>query len=123
MKRKKHTIDAKGKSLGRIAVKAALLLRGKDKENFMPNKDDGGFVVVKNIRQARFTGNKLEQKKFYSYSGYPGGIKETVLVDALKKDPLKVLRKAVWGMMPKNKLTREQIKRLSIEDAEEKDNK
>ena len=110
-----HTIDAKGRALGRVAVEAALFLRGKGKADFMPNKDGGGFVKVKNLSQAKFSGKKLEQKKFYSHSGYPGGLKEIPLAKAFAKDPEKVLRRAVLGMLPKNKLRAEQIKRLEIE--------
>jgi len=115
IKRETHTIDAQEKALGRIAVQAVLFLRGKHKSDFMPNKDDGDFVMIKNLDKVKFSGKKLEQKKFHHYSGYPGGIKEVPLEKAFDKDPEKVLRKAVFGMLPKNKLRAVQIKRLTIE--------
>ena len=74
--RKVHKIDAAGQAVGRIATQAAYFLRGKDKADFEYNQDKGGFVEVENIKKVKFTGKKLEQKKYYSYSGYPGGLKE-----------------------------------------------
>jgi len=115
MKRKTHTIDATGKVLGRLATQIAILLRGKHKRNFRPNLDIGDFVIVKNADKIRFTGKKLKQKKYYRHSGYPGGIKEIPLEKLLKENPAKVLKMAVWGMLPNNKLRRKQIKRLKVE--------
>lgn len=113
--RKTHTIDATGKVLGRLASEIAILLRGKHKSDFAPHKDEGDFVKVKNIEKIKITGNKLEQKKYYRHSGYPGGLKEVPLKKVFKEDPAQVLKKAVWGMLPKNKLRKKQIKRLKIE--------
>ena len=115
IKRETHTIDAEAKALGRIAVQTVLFLRGKHKSDFMPNKDAGDFVIVKNLDKVKFSGKKLEQKKFYHHSGYIGGIKEIPLEKAFAQAPEKVLKRAVFGMLPKNKLRAEQIKRLKIE--------
>jgi len=115
MQRQTHTIDATDKPLGRLATEVAVLLRGKGKENFAPNRDIGDFVIVKNFSKVKFTGKKMEQKKYYRHSGYLGGLKETPLAKLFETDPAKVLQKAVFGMLPKNKLRAEQIKRLKIE--------
>ena len=115
MERKKYFIDAKGRVLGRLATEIAILLRGKGKANFQPNKDMGDFVIVKNVSLLKFTGKKLEKKKYYHHSGYMGGLKVRTLKELFEKRPEEVLRKAVLGMMPKNKLRRVQIKRLNFE--------
>lgn len=115
MQRETYTIDATNKILGRLAVEIAVLLRDKDKPTFVPNKDTGSFIIVKNIDKIRFTGKKFEKKKYYHHSGYLGGLKETPLKKLFEKDPAEVLRKAVFGMLPKNKLRAKQIKRLKIE--------
>lgn len=114
MKRNTQTIDATGKPLGRLAVEIARLLRGKHKPDFMPHKDEGDFVVVKNIKKMKITGKKLKQKIYYHHSGYPGGLKETPMEKLFKENPGEVLKKAVWGMLPKNKLRPKMIKRLKI---------
>lgn len=114
MQHKTHTIDATGKPLGRLAVEIARLLSGKDKPDFMPNKDGGDFVVVKNIKKIRVTGKKMKQKVYYRYSGYPGGLKKIPMEKLFKERPGEVLEKAVWGMLPKNKLRAKMIKRLKI---------
>ena len=115
LKRQTYTIDAKAESLGRVAVKAANLLRGKGKTDFELYRDMGDFVVVKNIREVKITGRKREQKKYYHHSGYLGGLHEKPLGELLEERPDEVLRKAIWGMLPKNKLRGEQIKRLKVE--------
>lgn len=115
MKRNTHTIDASGKALGRLATKIATILRGKHKPNFQPNKDMGDFVVVKNVDKIKITGKKLEKKKYYRHSGYPGGIKEASLQKIFEKSPARVIKRAVKGMLPNNKLSKKQIKRLKIE--------
>lgn len=114
MERHTHTIDATGKVLGRLAVEIALLLHGKNKPDFIPYKDVGDFVTVKNIGKIIISGKKMEQKKYHRYSGYPGGLKETSLKVIFKKKPSEVLRMAVSGMLPKNKLRAKQIKRLKF---------
>ena len=115
MERKTHTIDVKGKVLGRVAVEIAALLRGKHKPDFVPYKDIGDFVVIKNITKLKFTGKKMEQKKYFRHSGYLGGLKETSLDILFQKKPEQVLRRAVLGMLPKNRLSSKQIKRLKVE--------
>ena len=115
MKREIHTIDATGKVLGRLATEIAVLLRGKHKPDFVPYKDMGDFVVVKNVDKIKVTGKKIEKKKYYRHSGYLGGLKEIPLKKLFEKNPAEVLRKAVWGMLPNNKLRPEQIKRLKFE--------
>jgi large subunit ribosomal protein L13 len=114
MERKTHTIDAADKILGRLATEVAVLLRGKNKPDFAPYKDIGDFVVIKNVEKIRVTGNKMEQKKYYRHSGYLGGLKEIPLKTLFKERPAEVFRKAVFGMLPKNKLRARQIKRLNF---------
>jgi large subunit ribosomal protein L13 len=114
MERKTHTIDATNKILGRLATRIVTLLRGKHKPNFLPYKDEGDFVVVKNADKIKLTGKKLEQKKYYHHTGYLGGLKETPVKKIFEKNPGEVLKRAVFGMFPKNKLRKKQIKRLKI---------
>lgn len=115
MQRETYTIDADGRILGRLATEIAILLRGKNKVDFVFNKNGGAFVVVKNADKIKVTGKKMEQKTYYHHSGYIGGLKEIKLKELLKKDVAKVLKTAVFGMLPKNKLRAQQIKRLKIE--------
>ncbi|MBU3964401.1 50S ribosomal protein L13 [Patescibacteria group bacterium] len=115
MERQTHTIDAAGRPLGRVATQVVALLRGKHKEDFVPNKDIGDFVVITNFGKVKFTGKKLEKKNYYRYSGYPGGLKEIPLSRIFSQDPAQVMRRAVLGMLPKNKLRDQQIKRLKVE--------
>ena len=112
--KKIYTIDANGKILGRLAVKIAILLRGKEKSNFMPNKDGGSFVIVNNVDKIVLTGKKKEKKIYYHHSGYPGGIKAVSFNKIFENNPKEILKKAVFGMLPKNKLRAKQIKRLKI---------
>ena len=115
MTRKTHTIDVAKRPLGRVATEIALLLMGKDEETYRPHEDNGGFVLVKNIDKIVVTGNKEEDKVYYRHSGYPGGLKETPYNKLLEKDHTAALKKAVYGMLPKNKLRKERIKRLKVE--------
>ncbi len=114
MRRQTHIIDATGKVLGRLASEIAVLLRGKHKPNFVPYQDVGDFVVVKNIDKIRITGKKMEKKKYYRHTGYLGGLRVTSLEKLFAKNPAEVLKRAVWGMLPRNKLRSKQIKRLKI---------
>lgn len=114
VERKTHTIDATSKILGRLSTEIAILLRGKNKIDFAPNKDIGDFVIVKNIKKIKVTGKKFENKIYYHHTGYLGGLKEIPFKKLFKKDPGEVLKKAVFGMLPKNKLRAKQIKRLKI---------
>ncbi|MBI2644080.1 MAG: 50S ribosomal protein L13 [Candidatus Wildermuthbacteria bacterium] len=116
MERQTHTIDARNRSLGRVAVEVATFLRGKQRAQFVPYKDEGDFVVVKNITQIRITGRKETQKFYYRHSGYPGGIHAKRLREFFEKDPKQVLRLAVLRMLPNNRLRGLQIKRLKIEE-------
>ncbi len=115
MKRQTHTIDAQDRVLGRLATEIAVLLRGKGKPDFQPNQDMGDFVVVKNVDKIKVTGRKMEQKKYYRHTGYLGGLKETPLKKVFDSRPDEVLKRTVWGMLPKNKLRAEQIKRLKCQ--------
>lgn len=113
--RKTHTIDASGKVLGRLAVKIAVLLRGKNKPDFVPNRDMGDLVIVKNATKIKLTGKKSEKKIYYHHTGYLGGLKEISIKKLSEKDFTAVLKKAVFGMLPKTRLRPKQIKRLKIE--------
>jgi len=116
VQRKIIIIDAENKSLGRLAAQVAVLLRGKNKPNFVPYKDVGDTVIVKNVDKMRFTGNKLENKNYFRFTGYLGNLKKATLKEFLaKKGPKEVLRTAVMGMLAKNKLRSRQIKRLKFE--------
>jgi len=114
MERNNHTIDAANKVLGRLATEIVVLLRGKNKPDFVPYKDMGDFVLIKNIDKIRFTGKKFEKKIYYHHTGYLGGLKEVPLKKLFERSPGQVLKKAVFGMLPKNKLRAKQIKRLKI---------
>ncbi len=107
-------IDADGKTLGRLATEVATLLRGKRKPEFVPFIDCGDFVVVINAEKINVTGKKIEQKKYYSHSGFPGGLKVETLKELLETQPEEVVRKAVWGMIPKGKLGRAVYKKLKV---------
>ena len=107
-------IDAEGRTLGRLATEVAILLRGKRKPEFAPFLDCGDFVVVINADKISLTGKKLEQKKYYSHSGYPGGLKVKTLKEVMENKPEDVIRKAVWGMIPKGKLGRAVYKKLKV---------
>jgi len=116
VERKIISIDAENKPLGRLAVEVAVALRGKNKPDFVPYKDVGDTVVVKNIDKMKFTGNKLENKNYFHFTGYLGNLKKATLKEFLiKKGPKEVLRKAVMGMLTKNTLRDRQIKRLRFE--------
>ena len=114
IKREYVKIDAEGKSVGRLAVQIAKSLMGKTKPTFQYHIDDGDFVLVSNSSKVKFTGKKFDQKKYYHHSGYPGGLKTTLLKQIFVKNPDKILRDAVWNMLPKNKLRAQMIKRLKI---------
>ena len=115
MDRKTHTIDATGRVLGRLAVEIVLLLRGKQKIDFAPYKDEGDIVVVKNAGKMKITGKKLEQKTYFRHSEYLGGVKNIPLKKVFAEKPGEVLKRAVLGMLPKNKLRDRMIKRLKVE--------
>jgi large subunit ribosomal protein L13 len=112
--RKWWLVDAEGKVLGRLASTLAHILRGKHKPYFSPHVDCGDFVVVINVEKLYFTGNKRENKLYYKHSGYPGGLKAVPLSTMLARKPEEVLRHAVRGMLPKNKLGRKVLSKLKI---------
>lgn len=112
--RKWHVVDAEGKILGRLATRVAMVLRGKDRPSYSPDRDLGDYVVIINAEKVAVTGNKMLQKKYYRHSGYRGNLKETNLKEMLEKKPEEVLRHAVKGMLPKNKLGSKILKRLRI---------
>lgn len=107
-------IDADGKILGRLATEVATLLRGKHKPQFSSFLDTGDFVIIVNAEKIKMSGRKLEQKMYYSHSGYPGGIKTKTLRELMDEKPEDVIKKAVWGMIPKNKLGRAVYKKLKV---------
>jgi large subunit ribosomal protein L13 len=109
-----YLVDAEAKTLGRLATQIADLLRGKGKPEYTPHIDTGDFVVVVNAEKVRVTGNKLEQKIYYRHSGYPGVLRQRTLAEQLERRPEEVLRKAVKGMLPKNRLANAQIQKLKI---------
>lgn len=107
-------INADGKILGRLATEVADLLRGKKKPQFTSHLDTGDFVVVVNAEKIKVSGRKLDQKTYYSHSQYPGGLKEEKLKDLLERKPEDVIKKAVWGMIPKGTLGRSVYKKLKV---------
>ena len=109
-----YVVDASGKVLGRLASEIALRLRGKHKAIYTPHVDTGDFIVVVNAEKIVLTGKKLTDKIYYSYSGYPGGLRETAAGKMLAEKPEKLIRIAVAGMMPKNNLGRKMLKKLKI---------
>ena len=109
-----YVIDAEDKVLGRLAAEIAYRLRGKHKPVYTPHVDTGDFIVVVNAEKLRLTGNKLADKKYYRYTGYPGGLREQTAGELLKKKPTQILEFAVKGMLPKNSLGRAMFKKLKI---------
>ena len=107
-------IDATDVVLGRLASHAAALLRGKHKATFAPHVDMGDFVIIINADKVALTGQKLEQKKAYRHSGYPGGLKSVTYSELLEKNPVRAVEKAVRGMLPKNTLGRDQLSKLKV---------
>ena len=114
VERKWHIVDAEGQVLGRLATQIASRLRGKHKPIFTPHVDTGDFVIVINAEKVRLTGNKLEQKVYYRHSNYPGGLKAETAKDRMESKPEEIMRSAVWGMLPKNRLGRTLIKKLKV---------
>jgi len=114
IERKWYIIDAAGRPLGRTASEAARLLRGKHKPIFTPHIDTGDFVIIINADQAVLTGNKLDQKKYYHHSGYPGGLREVGYSELMVKRPVLAVEKAIKGMLPHNRLGRASAKKLKV---------
>jgi large subunit ribosomal protein L13 len=109
-----YLVDATDKVLGRLATEIATRLRGKHKPEYTPHVDTGDHIVIVNAAKIRVTGDKINQKKYYRHSGYPGGLKETVLSDELKNNPERVIERAVKGMLPKNSLGRTMFRKLRV---------
>jgi len=114
VERKWYVIDAEGQRLGRLASEVATILRGKHKPQYTPHIDTGDFVVIINADKVVLTGKKLQNKKYYRHSGYPGGLKETVAADMLKNKPERMIELAVKGMLPKGTLGRKQGMKLKV---------
>ncbi len=109
-----YVVDAEGKTLGRLATQLADMLRGKRKPEYTPHCDTGDYVVVVNAERIKVTGKKLTDKIYYRHTGYPGGIKQRTLQEMLDRQPEEVIRKAVKGMLPKNRLARQQSTKLHV---------
>jgi large subunit ribosomal protein L13 len=109
-----YVVDAEGKTLGRLATQIANVLRGKHKPTYTPHVDVGDFVIVVNAEKVAVTGDKREKKLYWRHSGYPGGIRSRTLGDLLEKRPEEVIRKAVKGMLPRNRLARAQLRKLKV---------
>ena len=107
-------IDAEDVVLGRLASHAAIILRGKNKATFTPHMDMGDFVIIINAEKVALTGKKLAQKLAYRHSGYPGGLSSMTYAELLEKNPTRAIEKAVWGMLPKNRLGRQVLKKLKV---------
>lgn len=114
IQRQWHVIDATDVVLGRLASQTATLLRGKHKPTFAPHVDAGDFVIIINAEKVALTGSKLEKKRAYRHSGYPGGLKSSSYAELLEKHPVRAVEKAIRGMLPKNKLAAQQMSKLKV---------
>ena len=112
--RKRHIIDATDKVAGRLASEVAMILMGKNKVDYTPNIDSGDYVEITNVEKMRFTGNKLEDKKYHKFTGYVGNLKTTILKDWLANKPTKLFQRIVRNMLPANRLRNERLKRLTF---------
>lgn len=114
IERRWHVVDADGLVVGRLATQVASILRGKNKPVFTPHIDTGDFVIVLNAEKVRFTGRKLDNKEYFRHTGYPGGIRKKTAREIMKETPEKIIISAVRGMLPKNTLGRQQMKKLKV---------
>lgn len=114
VKKEWWVVDASNRTLGRLASEVASILRGKKKPIFTPNVDTGDFVIIINAKKIAVTGNKLSDKIYHHHSGYPGGIKSTTFGKLIQEKPESIIEKAVWGMLPKNSIGRQMIKKLKV---------
>jgi large subunit ribosomal protein L13 len=114
VQREWYVVDAAGQTLGRLAAQVARMLRGKHKPTYSPSIDTGDYVIVVNAEKIHVTGRKLDQKIYYRYTGYPGGLREVTLRNLLQKHPTRVIEHAVRGMLPKNRLGRRMFKQLKV---------
>ena len=116
--RKWYVIDAKDQPLGRVAAKAAHMLRGKHKPTYTPHIDCGDYIIIINAKEAKLTGNKLQQKMYYTHSMYPGGLREITAKEMKEKYPIEMMERAVKGMLPHNRLGRQMYKKLFVYEGE-----
>ena len=114
IQRKWYLVDAEGKTLGRLAARVALVLRGKHKPTFTPHVDTGDHVVVVNAEKIHLTGDKVRRKTYYRHSGYPGGLKSETVEEVLRKKPTAVIERAIKGMLPKNPLGKQMGRKLNV---------
>lgn len=114
MTKTNYTIDASGKILGRLAAEIAFLLQGKNEPDYAPQINKTEEIVIINTSKLRVSGKKNDQKKYHRHSGYPGGLKTEIYKDVFKKDPNEVLRRAIYGMLPKNKLRIKMMRKLKL---------
>ena len=119
IERKWYVIDAKGKSLGRVAAKAAVMLRGKHKATYTPHVDCGDNIIIINAKEVALTGNKLEQKIYYNHSGYTGGLRKRTAKVMRENYPIEMVERAVKGMLPKGRLGRQMYKKLFVYEGSE----
>ena len=120
--RKWYVIDAKDQPLGRVASKAAHMLRGKHKPTYTPHIDCGDYIIIVNAKEAKLTGNKLDKKMYYNHSMYPGGLRERTAREMKEKYPIEMMERAVKGMLPHTKLGRQMIKKLRVYAGSEHEN-
>ena len=114
VEQKWYIVDAEGKTLGRLSSQIAAILRGKHKPQYSPSVDVGDYVIVVNAEKVHVTGRKMQQKKYYRHSGYPGGLTEITLADQLERHPTRVIKAAVRGMLPRSRLGRKMFKKLKV---------
>jgi len=114
IEKKWYVVDAEGMVVGRLASRVAAILRGKHKPTYTPHVDTGDYVIIVNAEKVRFTGKKLEQKVYYHHTGYPGGLRKFTAKEIMQKHPERIIISAVKGMLPKNRLGRQQIKKLKV---------
>lgn len=119
IERKWYVIDAEGKPLGRVASKAAIMLRGKHKATYTPHVDCGDNIIIINAGKVELTGNKLSQKIYYNHSGYTGGLRERTAKEMLENYPVEMVERAVKGMLPKGRLGRQMYKKLFVYEGSE----
>ncbi len=119
VKKKWYLVDAEGEVLGRLASKVAAVLRGKHKPTYSPHMDVGDHVIIVNADKIRVTGKKAKNKTYFRHSGYPGGVTQETFADLKKKHPERILEKAIWGMLPHNRLGRKMYKKLKVHAGKE----